>query len=106
MQKTCGQCSAAFTVTQEDLAFFDNVSPVFNGKKFTVPPPDFCPDCRFQARLVWRPELHLFQRKSDLSGEQMLSKYPPEAPCIVYTPDEWWSDKWSPFEYGRPFDFG
>ncbi|MDO8649260.1 MAG: hypothetical protein Q7R81_05770 [Candidatus Peregrinibacteria bacterium] len=105
MQKACAKCGTSFTVTDGDLAFFESVSPTFQGKKYTVPPPASCPDCRFQERLIWRPELHLFQRKSDLSGQQMLSKYPPEAPCKVYSPEEWWSDSWNPLDYGRDYDF-
>jgi len=105
MQRTCTQCQQPFEITDEDLAFYDRVSPVFHGKKFAIPSPALCPDCRFQERLIWRPELHLFQRKSDLSGIETLSKYPPDAACKVYSPQEWLSDEWDPLSYGRAFDY-
>lgn len=31
--------------------------------------------------------------------------YPPDTPFKVYDQEIWWSDKWDPLEYGRPFDF-
>ncbi len=34
MQKNCKQCSEQFEITDEDLKFYDKVSPVFNGKKY------------------------------------------------------------------------
>lgn len=103
--QNCKQCGSSFEISESDLKFYDSMSPAFHGKKYSIPSPVLCPSCRFRERLVWRPELHLFQRKSDLSGKVMLSKYPPEAPCKVYSSEEWWSDQWDPLSYGRDFDF-
>jgi hypothetical protein len=103
--KSCTQCQAEFEITDSDRAFYDKLGPVFNGKKYLIPEPTLCPECRLQRRLIWRAELNLFTRKSDLSGKQMLSFYPPNADCIVYSPEEWLSDDWDPLEYGRDFDF-
>ena len=105
MQKSCEHCGQSFDVSDRDLHFLDQVSPILAGKKFPIPPPDLCPECRFRERLIWRPELHVFQRLSDFSGDQIMSMFPPEAPCKVYSLKEWWSDAWDPLTYGRPFDF-
>ena len=105
MQKNCRQCSTAFEITEDDLSFYDRVSPVFNGKKESIPAPGLCPDCRFRERLAWRAELHVFQRKSDLSGASILSYFPPEAPCKVFSLLEWYEDTWNGLDSGRPFDF-
>jgi hypothetical protein len=40
------QCQISFDITPDDLAFYDKVSPVFNGKKELIPPPTLCPECR------------------------------------------------------------
>ena len=101
----CKQCSQVFEITTEDRRFYDRISPIFGGKKYLIPEPTLCPDCRYQRRLIWRPELHLFKRKSDFSGETMLSMYPPEAKSKVYSHPEWWSDKWDATDQGRDFDF-
>ena len=105
MQKTCTQCSATFEITDADLRFYEKVSPAFSGKKYSISPPKQCPECRFRERLIWRPELHLHQRTSDKTGNSILSMFAPEAPCVVYEPQEWWKDDWDPLEYGREFDF-
>lgn len=105
MKKTCTNCGIGFEITNDDLAFLERISPVFADKKFPIPPPGLCPDCRFRERLIWRPELHLHQRKSDKSGKMILSMFAPEAKCTVYEPAEWWKDDWDPMDYGRDFDF-
>ncbi|MBI1812385.1 hypothetical protein HYR82_01210 [Candidatus Peregrinibacteria bacterium] len=105
MLQSCKHCKQTFEITDDDLTFYDEVSPVLGGKKFTIPPPEICPQCRAQERYVWRPELHVFLRRSDCSGKQILSMYPPVADCKAYAPDEWWSDAWNPLDFGSEFDF-
>ncbi len=102
----CKQCSATFEVTKEDLAFYDKISPVFGGKKYAVPPPTLCPDCRMQRRLAWRNEKRLYHRKCDMTGKQIISIYAQDKPYTVYEHREWYSDKWDPLSYGKDVDFG
>ncbi len=103
--KNCLQCGLPFEITDQDLAFYAEVSPSFNSKKFAVPEPKLCPPCRLQRRLVWRNERSLYVRKCDLCNTSMLSMYRSGVPFPVYCLDCWWSDKWDPFSYGRDFDF-
>lgn len=105
MQPTCAKCSSTFEITDEDLEFYDKVSPIFGGKKFLIPPPSFCPDCRQQRRIAWRNERHMYKRTCDATGEQIISMYPPDSPFKIYKQDIWWSDTWNALEYGRDFDF-
>ena len=105
MEKTCIQCSAAFEITDQDLAFYEKISPIFTLQKFTIPPPTLCPDCRQQRRLAFRNERTLYHRKSDLSGKQMISVYSPDTPYKIYEQQEWWSDVWDPVSFGRDVDF-
>lgn len=104
MQKTCRQCSARFEVTQDDLAFYEKVSPVFNGKKELIPPPTLCPECRQQRRLSFRNERSLYYRKCDRTGKQMVAQYSPDQPFVVYGHDAWFSDQWDPLSFGQSFD--
>jgi hypothetical protein len=101
----CKQCSSSFEITDSDRQFYDSVSPVIADKKYPLPEPTLCSQCRSQRRMVWRAELNLFKRKSDFSEKAIVSFYPPEADCKVYTINEWWSDDWDPIKYGRDFDF-
>ena len=73
MTKTCSKCSQRFDVEENDLKFYDEISPVFGGKKYAVPPPNLCPDCRQQRRLAWRNERTLYTRKCDATGKDMVS---------------------------------
>jgi hypothetical protein len=105
VMSTCRSCSSAFEITQEDLAFYEKVSPEFNRKKELIPSPTLCPDCRLQRRLAWCNERHLYHRKCDLTGRQIISIYSPDKPFTVYDVKEWWTDKWSPYDYGRDIDW-
>lgn len=100
----CRQCSSAFEITSDDLAFYDKVSPEFSGKKEQIPPPTLCPDCRRQRRLAFRNERNLYHRKCDLTGKQMISQYADPA-LKVYLTDQWWGDGWDAMQYGREMDF-
>ena len=103
--KTCKHCGASFPITDKDLEFYDKVSPVFSGKKYPIPAPTLCPDCRQQRRMSFRNERKLYKRKCDATGRDTVSIYSPDKPFKVYHRQEWWGDGWNPMDYGRDFDF-
>lgn len=111
MQKLCANswCRQPFEVTDADLAFYEKVSPVFNGKKELIPPPTQCPDCRLQRRTCHRNEQYLYHNKSGKSGKDLISIYAPEAPWgrpfTIYSPEEWRSDDFDATKFGRDVDF-
>ncbi|MDD5469668.1 MAG: hypothetical protein PHO92_02610 [Candidatus Peribacteraceae bacterium] len=102
---TCVRCGGAFFVTPEEMAFYEKVSPVFAGKKYAIPVPTHCPDCRQQRRVAQANQMHLYRRKCSYSGEEIVSNYHPSDPYPVYKQEIWWSDKHDPLKYGRDFDF-
>lgn len=102
--KTCRQCQAKFTVTEDDLVFLDKISPEFADKKYQIPPPTLCHECRETRRLNWRNERNLYKRKCDLTGEDIVSVYSPDKPYKVYSNSAWKSDKWDPLSLGREYD--
>ena len=106
MQKVCanGWCKQTFEVTDGDLAFYDEISPVFGGQKFSIPPPTLCPQCRLQRRMQFRNERHLYKRTSDLSGKPIVSTFAPDSPYKVFDQQEWWSDAWDALDYGQDID--
>lgn len=105
MQKICAQCTNQFEVTDEDLQFYDKISPVFADKKYPIPPPTLCPSCRMQKRMTFRNERNLYKRKCDFSGKEIISIYSPASPYTIYDQKMWWSDVWDTFKYGKPYDF-
>ena len=104
-KKSCRACNVSFEVTDTDLSFYEKISPTFCGKKYLVPPPTLCPDCRQQRRLCVRNERTFYKRTCDLTGKDIVSLYSPDKPFTIYEQDEWWSDKWNPKDYGVDFDF-
>ncbi|PJC39104.1 hypothetical protein CO044_01485 [Candidatus Peregrinibacteria bacterium CG_4_9_14_0_2_um_filter_38_9] len=105
MEKICTQCQSGFEVTQEDLDFLGKVSPIFNEKKYNIPAPTLCVDCRHQRRQIWRNERVLYKRKCSATGKPIISVYSEDKPFPVYENEYWYSDKWDPMSYGRDFDF-
>ncbi|HRI36256.1 MAG TPA: hypothetical protein PK765_04240 [bacterium] len=103
--KSCKLCGAVFHITDKDLEFYDKVSPVFKGKKESIPTPTFCPDCRQQRRCVFLNQRNLYVRPCDATGKTIVSQYQPSARHPVYDVDYWHSDAWDPLGYGRSFDF-
>src|SRR5665213_1754718 len=105
MDQTCRQCKADFEITDGDLAFYDKMSPVFNGEKELIPPPTLCPQCRQQRRLSFRNQIHVYTRTSSKTGKSMFSMYTQDAPVSVMENEMWYGDDWDAMDYGRPFDF-
>ncbi|MBT6068924.1 hypothetical protein HOG48_04165 [Candidatus Peregrinibacteria bacterium] len=103
--KTCIKCKAEFEVADEDRKFLEDISPIFNGKKYLVPEPTKCPACRQQQRLAFRNLRSLYTRKCDLTGKVMISTYDKDCGKPVYCSEVWWGDSWNGLDYGRDFDF-
>ena len=104
--KACTKCWASFTITDKDVEFYDKISPIFAWKKYQIPSPTFCPDCRQQRRLTFRNERKLYKRTCDASGKSIISIYSPDKTYKVYDQQAWRSDNWDPLSYGRDIDFG
>ncbi len=105
MINVCTKCHQQFSITDEDIAFYDKVSPIVNGQKFPIPTPTLCPPCREQRRMSFRNERQLYNRHCDLSQKQIISLYAPDSTSQVYETSLWWSDQWDALDYGRDFDF-
>ncbi len=106
MQKTCAHewCKKSFEITNDDLAFYEKVSPVFSGKKKLIPAPTLCPECRMQRRMLWRNERTIYRRKCDLCSKMIIAQYPANAGYIVYCNDCYWGDRWSAIDFGQTFE--
>ncbi|MBU0647673.1 hypothetical protein KJ855_00660 [Patescibacteria group bacterium] len=103
--KTCEQCSADFVVADDDLELLDKVSPEFAGKRYLIPPPNICPHCREQRRMVLRNERALYKTKCYLCGEEKILIYSPDKNLKACCNECFWSDKWDPVDQGRDYNF-
>ena len=105
MKRICTATGTPFEVTDEDLAFYDQVSPVFNEKKYSIPPPTLCPEARQQQRLAIANERHLYQDTCHLCKKPMLTEHPPYTDRTIYCRSCWYGDGWDPLSYGKEIDF-
>ncbi len=103
--KLCVHCNTGFEISDEDRLFLDFLSPVIGGKRFPLPEPTLCPDCREQRRLAQANQLHLYKRKCGFSGKDIISNYHPSSPFKVYDQEVWYTDSWDALEFGREYDF-
>jgi hypothetical protein len=94
--KQCQNCKKDFITESEDFDFYE---------KIKVPPPTFCPECRFQRRLSFLNLTTLYKRQCDLCKKEVVSTFAPGTPYVIYCPKCWWSDNWDFYSYGRDYDF-
>ncbi|MCF7833844.1 MAG: hypothetical protein K9L98_02765 [Candidatus Pacebacteria bacterium] len=94
--KNCQNCKNDFIIESEDFLFY---------QKIKVPPPTFCPECRFFRRLIWRNERRLYHRNCALCSKKTISVYSPESIFNVYCVDCWKKDEWDPQTYALDVDF-
>ena len=94
-EKTCQNCKKDFTIEIEDFNFYE---------KIKVPPPTFCPECRFQRRMTYRNERYLYKRICDLCNENIISVHSSKASFPVYCNKCWWSDGWDSGSFGKEYD--
>jgi hypothetical protein len=98
--KQCQNCKNEFVIEPDDFNFYE---------KMKVPPPTFCPQCRFQRRIMFRNERTLYKRKCDLCDKDIVTIFSPDSKLIVYCSACWWSDDWDDSEHfleynpARPF---
>ncbi|MDD5056038.1 MAG: hypothetical protein PHZ00_07290 [Candidatus Peribacteraceae bacterium] len=100
----CSQCHSPFSITDEDRALMEAVSPKVAGKTLLIPLPTLCAECRLQRRLAHRNERKLYKRKDDAGGKMIVAGYPPDTPFPVFSPSAWWGDSWDPLSFGRDTD--
>lgn len=92
-------------VTDKDLEFYDQISPVFCGSKKLIPSPSIAPYERFIQKFAWRNERSIVRRTCDLTGKNMVSMYHSDLPYTVYCEQAWHGDSWHWSDYSRAFDF-
>src|SRR3989338_1287473 len=93
--RTCRFSGEKFYVRPEDIEFY---------KKIRVPLPTLSPAERWRRMLAYHNVHNLFYVKSAFSGERIIAAYPPDTPFKVFEHQIWFSDKWDPFAFGRPWD--
>jgi hypothetical protein len=94
--KNCQNCKKNFIIESEDFNFYE---------KIKVPPPTFCPECRYKRRIIWRNIRHLFRGVDALTKEEIFTGVPPQSGIPIFELSYWESDNWDPMVYGKEYDF-
>ncbi|MFA5936918.1 MAG: hypothetical protein WC822_03505 [Candidatus Paceibacterota bacterium] len=94
--RICQNCQQDFTIESEDFNFYE---------KMKVPPPTFCPECRFQRRATWRNERTLYKRNCDLCNKKFISMHDKDARFPVYCKECWDGDNWNRDKFEKDYDF-
>lgn len=79
----CAATGKKFILSQLEIEFY---------KKNNLPLPSLCPEERQKNRLLISRSRSLFHRKSDKSGKEILSVYPPDSKFKVYSQEEYWQE--------------
>lgn len=93
--KNCQNCKNEFTIETEDFNFYE---------KIKVPPPTWCPECRFLRRLQFLNWTSLYKRNCDSCGNGIIAAHHKDKKFKVFCNDCWWSDDWDGTEYGMEYD--
>src|SRR5260370_173067 len=93
----CQNCKNQFVIEPDDFAFYE---------KMKVPPPTWCPDCRFRRRSLFRNEMTLYNRTCAQCGKKIISMYHPGSDYVVYCLQCYESDSWDPFSYAKDYNPG
>jgi CxxC-x17-CxxC domain-containing protein len=91
--RKCSQCNSNFEITNFDLEFYEKFSPVFLTKKYSIPTPKLCPDCRQQRRLSFINESNLYKSKCNSCGKNIVSRFNPKSGLNVFCNECWASDE-------------
>ena len=103
--KKCRISGQEFVVTDKDLEFYDKVSPIFGGQKYSIPSPSLCAEERMKNIQCFINQRNLHKIKSWLSGKEIISNFWPHCPFPVYSVEEWYGDGWSAQNYGKDITF-
>jgi hypothetical protein len=104
-RRTCAVSGTEFPIYQSDLAYYEKISPTFEGKKYVIPAPKLCPEEREARRMAWRNEWKLYRRTCNKTGKSMMSMYPEDCGYTVYDRKVWYSDARDAMDCGRDYDF-
>ena len=93
--KNCQNCKKDFVIETEDIPYYERLD---------LPLPERCPYCRWKYLLAFWVFGKFRIGKSALSGKRIITVIPESAPFPIYEREEFVSDAWDPFSYGRNYD--
>lgn len=93
--RNCQNCKKDFNIEPDDFSFYE---------KMKVPPPTWCPRCRFMRRVSFMNIYSLYKDICDKCGENIISMFNKNNEKKVYCSKCWWADDWDGTEYAMDYD--
>ncbi len=100
----CKESGEQFEIEEQDLRFYEKISPQFAGKKYPIPAPSLSPQSRLRRRIAWRNEYRYYLRNCDLCAKRIVSVHSADKPYPVYCHSCWWGDSWDRHAAKRAFN--
>ena len=104
LTRICTLSGKEFEITDDDLHFYEKISPILGGKKYLIPPPTLCPEERMRRRLSWRNMHSLYKTKCAITQKDIISLYSPNRPYRSVDQAIWWGDTIDSSDYKRDYD--
>jgi len=95
-KKICQNCKKDFTIEPEDFNFYEKIG---------VPPPTWCPHCRFIRKMTFINERSLYKRTCGNCNTPIISMYHTDTPIPVWCIKCYLSDVWDARDYAKTYDF-
>ena len=95
-KKVCQNCKKDFIIEPDDFGFYE---------KMEVPPPTWCPHCRFIRKMTFNNERSLYKRNCDYCNKSIISMYHPDTTILVWCVKCYLSDIWDARDYAKKYDF-
>ena len=93
--KNCQNCKQDFVIEPEDISLYEQLD---------LPLPERCAFCRMKYLLAFFTHGKFRITTSALSGKRIITVLPESVPFPIYDREEYFSDAWDPFSYGRDYD--
>ncbi|MFA6475233.1 MAG: hypothetical protein WCV88_03445 [Patescibacteria group bacterium] len=104
MQTNCRVSNQPFIITDDEIKFYDRISPTFAGQRFQIPTPTLSPVERMRRRTAHRNENFFYRNQSAISNKPFIALFDTDTPYKIVSQAEWNSEQWDPLDYGQPFD--
>lgn len=102
--RLCPLSWKTFTVSPEEIALLEKISPIIGSEKFSLPLPTIAPEVRERIRCIFRNTKTLFHGQDALTGEKTISRIAPEFGYQIYTNANRSSDKRDNTSYGIDYN--
>ncbi|HEV7702304.1 MAG TPA: hypothetical protein VGO63_02590 [Candidatus Paceibacterota bacterium] len=94
--RNCKNCNTEFTIEPDDFGFYE---------KLKVPPPTWCPHCRFIRKMTFINQRSLYKTNCSNCSKSIISMYHSDTSIPAWCVKCYVSDAWDARDYAQDYDF-